>query len=39
MEYFGNGSKWGVDIEYLVEDKRLGTAGALSLIKENHAIR
>ena len=36
MEYFGNGSKWGVDIEYLVEDNRLGTAGALSLIQENH---
>jgi len=37
MEYFGNGSKWGVDIKYLVEEKRLGTAGSLSLIKENHA--
>jgi dTDP-glucose pyrophosphorylase len=36
MEYFGNGSKWGVDIEYLIEDKRLGTAGALSLIKKKH---
>jgi dTDP-glucose pyrophosphorylase len=34
MDYFGNGSQWGVNIEYLVEDKRLGTAGALSLIKE-----
>ena len=34
MDYFGNGSAWGVDIEYLVEDKRLGTAGALSLIKK-----
>ena len=36
MDYFGNGSKWGVDIEYLIEDKRLGTAGALSLIKETY---
>ena len=36
MQYFGNGSKWGVDIEYLVEDKRLGTAGALSLIEKTH---
>jgi dTDP-glucose pyrophosphorylase len=36
MDYFGNGSKWGVDIEYLVEDKRLGTAGALSLIEKTH---
>jgi dTDP-glucose pyrophosphorylase len=36
MEYFGNGSKWKIDIEYLVEDKKLGTAGALSLIKNKH---
>jgi len=36
MEYFGNGLKWGVDIKYLIEDKRLGTAGALSLIKKKH---
>ena len=34
MEYFGNGSKWGVNIKYLEEDKPLGTAGSLSLIKE-----
>lgn len=33
-EYFGNGKKWGVDIKYLHEDKRLGTAGGLSLISE-----
>jgi len=38
MEYFGNGSKWKIDIEYLIEDKRLGTAGALTLIKNNHSI-
>lgn len=31
-DYFGNGSKWSVDIQYLKENKRLGTAGALSLI-------
>jgi dTDP-glucose pyrophosphorylase len=36
MEYFGNGSKWGIDIDYLIEDTRLGTAGSLSLIKEKH---
>mgnify|MGYP006076536681 CR=1 FL=1 len=36
IDYFGNGSKWGIDIVYLIEDKRLGTAGALSLIKEKH---
>jgi dTDP-glucose pyrophosphorylase len=33
-DYFGNGEKWGVDIQYLHEDKILGTAGALSLIPE-----
>lgn len=31
-EYFGDGSKWGVSIEYLKEDTPLGTAGALSLL-------
>ena len=29
QEYFGNGDKWGVNIEYFVEDKPLGNAGAL----------
>ena len=33
-EYFGNGSKFGVSIEYIHEDKRMGTAGALSLIRD-----
>lgn len=28
-EYFGNGEKWGVAIEYFVEDIPLGNAGAL----------
>ncbi|WP_079477804.1 nucleotidyltransferase family protein [Halobacillus salinus] len=32
--YFGDGSKWGVTIEYVRENKRLGTAGALSLLPE-----
>jgi NDP-sugar pyrophosphorylase family protein len=32
--YFGDGSQWGIDIRYLEEDKRLGTAGALRLIAE-----
>ena len=32
-EYFGDGSKLGVNIDYIEETKRLGTAGALSLIK------
>ncbi|MBQ4058405.1 MAG: HAD-IIIA family hydrolase [Lachnospiraceae bacterium] len=29
QEYFGTGEKWGVNIEYFVEDKPLGNAGAL----------
>lgn len=32
--YFGDGSDWGVEITYLHEDQRLGTAGALSLMPE-----
>jgi dTDP-glucose pyrophosphorylase len=32
-EYFGNGQKWGVSIAYLEEDKPLGTAGSLHLLK------
>jgi dTDP-glucose pyrophosphorylase len=31
-DYFGDGSRWGVDLEYLHETSRLGTAGALSLL-------
>lgn len=34
IDYFGDGSKLGVEIEYLHEDKPLGTCGALSLLKE-----
>jgi dTDP-glucose pyrophosphorylase len=33
-EYFGDGSKHGVEIRYLREDKQLGTAGAVGLIPE-----
>lgn len=33
-DHFGDGSQWGVDISYLHEDKRLGTAGALSLLPD-----
>lgn len=33
--YFGNGSKWGVEINYIHEQTRLGTAGALSLIEDS----
>lgn len=31
-DYFGNGCRFGVHIDYLREDKPLGTAGALSLL-------
>jgi dTDP-glucose pyrophosphorylase len=33
-EYFGDGSGFGVSIEYIYENKRMGTAGALSLMRE-----
>jgi len=33
-EYFKDGSEFGVNIEYVHENKRMGTAGALSLAKE-----
>ncbi|RDU73920.1 alcohol dehydrogenase [Helicobacter anseris] len=32
-EYFEDGSKFGLNINYVKEEKRMGTAGALSLIK------
>lgn len=32
-EYFGDGSRFNVNIDYIEETKRLGTAGALSLIE------
>ncbi|MEL6699506.1 MAG: nucleotidyltransferase family protein [Bacteroidota bacterium] len=31
-EYFGDGSQFGVSIQYVHEDKALGTAGSLSLV-------
>lgn len=33
-EYFDDGSKWGVNINYIDEEKRLGTAGGLSFLNE-----
>ena len=33
MAFFGDGSKLGLDISYCVEDKPLGTAGAISLVE------
>jgi dTDP-glucose pyrophosphorylase len=35
--HFGDGHRFGVDIRYLREDQRLGTAGALSLLPERPA--
>lgn len=29
MDYFGDGSKWGVNLKYYVEDTPLGTAGSI----------
>jgi len=34
QEYFGDGKEFGVNIEYILEKQRMGTAGALSLLKE-----
>jgi dTDP-glucose pyrophosphorylase/CBS domain-containing protein len=31
-DYFGDGSRWQIQIEYLYEEKPLGTAGAISLM-------
>lgn len=33
MDYFGDGSKFGVDIQYFVEESPLGNAGALFLLR------
>jgi NDP-sugar pyrophosphorylase family protein len=33
-EYFGDGSKWGVEIIYVVEDEPLGSAGAIKLARK-----
>lgn len=32
--HFGDGDRWGAKFDYLYESKRLGTAGALSLLPE-----
>ncbi len=35
QEYFGDGRKWNVSIEYIHEKKPLGTAGGLGLLPSN----
>ena len=34
QDFFEDGSRFGVNIEYILEKKRMGTAGALSLLSE-----
>jgi D-glycero-D-manno-heptose 1,7-bisphosphate phosphatase len=38
QEYFGNGEAFGVQIKYIVEDKPLGTGGALSLLPRDETL-
>ena len=35
IDYFGNGKKFGLNIEYIYEDRPLGTAGALKNLSSN----
>jgi dTDP-glucose pyrophosphorylase len=35
QEYFGDGSKWGVSINYVHEEEPLGTGGALGLLPKS----
>jgi dTDP-glucose pyrophosphorylase len=35
IDYFDDGSRWGVLINYLVEDEPLGTAGSLQLLPDS----
>ena len=32
-DYFGNGEKWGVNIEYCTQRRQLGTADALKMVE------
>ncbi len=40
MATFGDGSRWGVKIEYYIEDEPLGTAGSLKMLRnpEEHLL-
>ncbi len=35
QDHFGDGSQYGLEVEYLVEEEPLGTAGALGLISQD----
>ncbi len=35
QDFFKNGDKFGAEIDYIVEDKRMGTAGALTLLNQD----
>jgi dTDP-glucose pyrophosphorylase len=35
LEYFGDGTKWGISINYVHEEQPLGTGGALGLLPKN----
>lgn len=35
MDYFGNGSRFDINIKYVIEEVPLGTAGALYLLKDD----
>jgi len=35
QSYFGDGSKWGVNIKYIYEESPLGTGGALGLLPDD----
>jgi dTDP-glucose pyrophosphorylase len=37
ISYFGDGSRWSVQIQYIQETKKMGTAGALGLLPEKPA--
>lgn len=37
-EYFGDGQRWGVSIDYLREERPLGTGGALSLLSSRPSL-
>lgn len=37
-DYFGDGSKWGISIDYIHEERPLGTAGALGFLDNQESL-